>query len=331
MTFSFERHHGAMLLKYSGISFISGAVNHGFFSGERSIWTAIAGVVLFVLGALMAHRFAQPRKGDALPWQKEAHAASSPGAQTTSAAAQGSLLRTLLLGALLSVGLGFFTGGLQHFPDSPQRSAWVVPLGFFISVFALVYDFDLRWRLNHSVYALVLGGIVSVASYGSWRWFEAHPHFLGDHAHGLEARTPSEGHGHASQGDEQASGLLAMRVDRSLTIRMDDTMRFNPDTIEVRAGETLRLVVRNEGKTPHELVLGKDEEILSHAAAMKKHAALGHQHAHDAHSASVEVAPQQEAELIVRFEKAGRLQMACLIPGHYEAGMRGLVQIKTQL
>jgi hypothetical protein len=40
MTSSFQIQHSAMLLKYSGISFISGAVNHGFFSGERSLWTA---------------------------------------------------------------------------------------------------------------------------------------------------------------------------------------------------------------------------------------------------------------------------------------------------
>jgi len=45
-----------MLLKYSGISFISGAVNHGFFSGERSLWTAGVGMLLFVMGAVMAHR-----------------------------------------------------------------------------------------------------------------------------------------------------------------------------------------------------------------------------------------------------------------------------------
>ena len=63
-------------------------------------------------------------------------------ANNNSAGTRSSLTRTLLLGALLSVGLGFFTGGLQHFPDSPQRSAWVVPLGFFISIAALVYELD---------------------------------------------------------------------------------------------------------------------------------------------------------------------------------------------
>ena len=57
MQVSFERHHGGMLLKYSGISFISGAVNHGFFSGERSLWTAAVGVALFLLGAFLALQF----------------------------------------------------------------------------------------------------------------------------------------------------------------------------------------------------------------------------------------------------------------------------------
>ena len=51
MNSSFQQQHSAMLLKYSGISFISGAVNHGFFSGTRSLWTAAIGIVLFVLGA----------------------------------------------------------------------------------------------------------------------------------------------------------------------------------------------------------------------------------------------------------------------------------------
>ena len=49
MALTFQAHHASMLLKYAGISFISGAVNHGFFSGERSLWTAGVGIVLFVL------------------------------------------------------------------------------------------------------------------------------------------------------------------------------------------------------------------------------------------------------------------------------------------
>src|SRR3954468_20409522 len=111
MTPTFTRSHWTMLVRYSGISFISGAVNHGFFSGTRSLWTAAVGVALFAL-AFWMDRSAEPV------------AADKPGGAW----------RTLFWSALLSIGLGFFTGGLQHFPDSPQRSAWVVPAGFVLSV-----------------------------------------------------------------------------------------------------------------------------------------------------------------------------------------------------
>jgi hypothetical protein len=153
MTSHFQHHHGAMLLKYSGISFISGAVNHGFFSGERSLWTALVGMVLFVLGAWLEHR-----------WQP-----------TDSDTPQSGLMKTLAIGSLLSIGLGFFTGGLQHFPDSPERSAWVVPLGFFVSVLALGLSAPRDWTRAASVYVLVLGTLTTVGSWGAWQWLKHHP------------------------------------------------------------------------------------------------------------------------------------------------------------
>jgi uncharacterized cupredoxin-like copper-binding protein len=294
MTFTFEHHHGAMLLKYSGISFISGAVNHGFFSGERSLWTAAIGIVLFVLGAVLEHRLTDNPKDQ-----------------------PAGLMRTLLLGTLLSIGLGFFTGGLQHFPDSPARSAWVVPLGFFLSVPALALDSPHPWRRSSTLYTILLGLVVTTGSYGAWQWLERHPQYLGGHGHG-HASSEDEGHGTSH------SGLLAQVVSRSIEVRMDDTMRFSPDTLQVKAGETVRLVVHNAGQVEHELVLGSDEQIREHAEAMKK--ATEHSHNH-AGSAAISVAPGKTGELVVTFAQAGAVQMACLIPGHYEAGMRGKVQV----
>ncbi|MEI7784552.1 MAG: cupredoxin family protein [Betaproteobacteria bacterium] len=293
MAFAFQYHHGAMLLKYSGISFISGAVNHGFFSGERSLWTAAAGMVLFVLGAVLEHRLRQD------PQQPS----------------QG-LLRTLFIGALLSVGLGFFTGGLQHFPDSPARSAWVVPLGFVVSVMALAMDGAYRWLRSSWVYSLVVGALVSVGSYSTWQWLE---------------RQPAAGHSHA---DDQglavaAPAITAMVVDRSIDILMDDQMRFTPNTLEVQAGETVRLVVRNEGKVQHELVLGTDQQIREHADQMKQGGANA-AHRHDsAGFAVVGVEAGQTGELVIRWAQPGNYQMACLVPGHYEAGMRGTLTVSA--
>jgi len=295
MTFAFQHHHGAMLLKYSGISFISGAVNHGFFSGERSLWTAAIGIVLFVLGAALEHRLSDSQ--------------AEP--------AQSSLLRTLIVGALLSIGLGFFTGGLQHFPDSPARSAWVVPLGFFGSVLALALNTSHAWQRSTNVYVMVVGALVTAGSYGAWQWLEKHP----------EWAATGHSHGEATHGDHAVpSGPTALVVSRSIEVRMDDQMRFTPSHIEVRAGETIRFVVHNAGQTAHEMVLGSDTEIREHAQAMQQGAGHGEGHSHGT-GASIEVAAGQTGELVVKFDQATTLQMACLIPGHYEAGMRGTVKV----
>ncbi len=293
-----------MLLKYSGISFISGAVNHGFFSGERSLWTALVGMVLFVLGAWLEHRW-QPAGTDTPP---------------------SGLMKTLAIGSLLSIGLGFFTGGLQHFPDSPERSAWVVPLGFFVSVLALGLSAPRNWTRAASVYVLVLGTLTTTGSWGAWQWLLRHPEWAATgHAHGHEGNAA---HG-ASPADQHLNDPVAQVVSRSIEIRMDDQMRFTPNQIDVQAGETIRFVVHNAGKVEHELVLGHEQAIREHAQAMKRDAAQGKAHGADHHSsgAAITVAPGETGQLVVTFPKAGTLQMACLIPGHFEAGMKGSLTV----
>jgi uncharacterized cupredoxin-like copper-binding protein len=304
---NFQQHHGAMLLKYAGISFISGAVNHGFFSGERSLWTAAIGMVLFVAGAWMEHRLSEAPQG-------------SPAT---------GLLPTLVLGALLSIGLGFFTGGLQHFPDSPARSAWVVPLGFFISVLALALSTAHAWQRGATVYVALVGLLVVLGSYGAWQWLAQHPEWAADgHSH---AEAPAAEHSHADGAHEGAaptSGPTALLITRSVDITMDDQMRFTPATVNVREGETIRFVVHNKGHTAHEMVLGSDADIRAHAQAMQQGAGHGEGHSHGT-EAAITVRAGQTGELVVKFDQASTLQMACLIPGHYEAGMRGTVNVQA--
>ena len=293
MTSSFQQQHSAMLLKYSGISFISGAVNHGFFSGTRALWTAVVGIMLFVLGAWLEHR------------------------QAGSTAQRASLLQTLALGSLLSIGLGFFTCGLQHFPDSPARSAWVVPLGFVLSVLTLALSSSLRWRRTTSLYVLTGTVLVSAGSWGAYQWLLSHPDFAATgHRHGEASRAV------------QATAPLALVIDRSIAVQMDDQMRFTPSAIEVQTGETVRFVIRNMGRTAPEMVLGSAADIAAHAESMKSSRTAGQDapHSHGTGTA-ITVAAGQTGELAVNFQQTATLQMACLIPGHYEAGMRGTVNI----
>lgn len=290
MSFSLTAQHSTMLLKYSGISFISGAVNHGFFSGERSLWTAAVGIALFVWGAVLEHR-------------QQAGSASSPWG------------RTMLWGVVLSIGLGFFTGGLQHFPDSPERSAWVVPLGFVLSAAALLRGAGLAWGRRSGAYVVLAGCVVAAVSWGAAQWLVQHPAAAGGHSHGesVDASAPA------------LPKWTVQAVTRSVNVRMDDQMRFAPNALDVQVGETVRVVLHNAGKLPHEWVLGTPAEIAAHAAAMK--ASPAHAHGHGG-AAAITVAAGQTGELVLTFAQAGTFEMACLIAGHYEAGMKGVVTVR---
>lgn len=99
--------HTATMLQYIGIGLISGAISHWFFSGFRSLVTAVIGVVVFVVG-LAYERNLSGSKID--------------------------MGRVLLIGVVFSISTAMVAGGFQHFLDSPWRSAWIIPLGYFISL-----------------------------------------------------------------------------------------------------------------------------------------------------------------------------------------------------
>lgn len=115
----------------------------------------------------------------------------------------------------------------------------------------------------------------------------------------------------------------AVKTLPEVTIRMDDNMRFTPQSIHVKQGETLRLKVINDGKIPHELVLGPKHELLAHAKEMRSGTGHGH-HSNNA----ITLNAGEQGEIIWVFKKAGILDFACLIPGHFEAGMSGEVRVK---
>ena len=109
---------------------------------------------------------------------------------------------------------------------------------------------------------------------------------------------------------------------RTVSIEMSDTMRFKPDLIRVRQGETLRFVFRNKGRLLHEFVLGTKQELEAHAALMRKFPGMEHDEPYMVH-----VPAGKTAELRWTFNHAGSFEFACLIAGHYEAGMLGRVEV----
>ena len=106
---------------------------------------------------------------------------------------------------------------------------------------------------------------------------------------------------------------------------MNDKMRFEPASIQVKQGETVRFVVRNAGQIKHEMNLGTEKEPLEHLEVMKKFPNMEHDEPN-----KVSIAPGQQGEIVWQFTKAGTVNFACLVPGHYEAGMKGKVQVSKK-
>lgn len=115
---------------------------------------------------------------------------------------------------------------------------------------------------------------------------------------------------------------VASRVTRTVVVDMTDDMRFHTSKIPVTQGETIRFVARNLGKVKHEMVLGSEKDLKEHYEVMKKNPEMEHEDAN-----MVTVAPGKSGEIIWQFTRAGKVDFACLQPGHYEAGMKGLVNV----
>ena len=136
----------------------------------------------------------------------------------------------------------------------------------------------------------------------------------------LAAGNHAGGHGP----DDEAIGKpgLASKVTRTVKVDMLDTMRFTPSSLAIKQGETIRFVVKNSGQLPHEMVLGKEKDLKEHYEVMKKNPEMEHADAN-----SVTVQPGKTGEMIWQFTQAGKVDFACLHPGHYDAGMKGQVRV----
>jgi uncharacterized cupredoxin-like copper-binding protein len=153
------------------------------------------------------------------------------------------------------------------------------------------------------------------------------PFFLADPvlAHGEKVHAPKaartisvEEHPFGREGDLKKSS-------RTVRIDMSDRMRFSPDRLTIRQGETVKFVVRNSGKTMHEMVIGSMKELKEHAEMMKKHPGMEHEEPYMAH-----VAPGKTETIVWQFTKAGEFHFGCLIPGHFEAGMVGRISVQPK-
>lgn len=136
----------------------------------------------------------------------------------------------------------------------------------------------------------------------------------------MAAGSHGAGHGEAAIGTPG----VATKVTRTIVVDMKDDMRFHSSVFSVKQGETIRFVAKNSGKVKHEMVLGTQKDLQDHADQMKKNPEMEH-----AEPNMVTVDPGKSGEIIWQFTSAGKVDFACLQPGHFDAGMKGLVNVAS--
>jgi uncharacterized cupredoxin-like copper-binding protein len=113
------------------------------------------------------------------------------------------------------------------------------------------------------------------------------------------------------------------KVKRVIRIDMSDTMRYFPDEVRIKRGDTVRFVLHNKGDVSHAMVIGSMEDLQKRAALMRKRTEPA-----DIAGDGVYVAPGRNAPLVWQFTRAGEFYYGCLMPGHFDAGMIGTIVVR---
>lgn len=115
------------------------------------------------------------------------------------------------------------------------------------------------------------------------------------------------------------------KASRTIEIRQLDTHRFDPAAVQVKAGETVTLRIRNTGTQIHEFTLGDPKTQTKREKDMK---AMGpNPMKMDDATNDVTIDPGASKEITWTFPKKGTVDFGCHEPGHYLDGMRGTVTV----
>ena len=134
-------------------------------------------------------------------------------------------------------------------------------------------------------------------------------------------------------------------VSRVIKVIMYDNY-YEPSSFQINAGETIKFEVENAGELVHEFNIANKMMHMNHQPEMekmveneilfadsidkdkmKKMAKMDKSMGHS-HSNSVLLEPKQKGDIIWKFDNAVNIEVACNVPGHYQAGMIAKVNIK---
>ncbi len=126
---TYSKQHLISLMEYIWIWLIWWSITHGFFSEMRSLITAIIGILLFITAEYLKW------------WRKD-------------------YLKLIIGSLVFSIAIGMVSGWFQHFLDSPIRSLWVIPVGWFVST--LIFPYKEWLKSYHFAKSLTIWWIISI-------------------------------------------------------------------------------------------------------------------------------------------------------------------------
>lgn len=136
---------------------------------------------------------------------------------------------------------------------------------------------------------------------------------------GSSPRSLSSGPGQAS------SPASAPGQTRVVDITASDDMSFTPATVTVRRGETVTFKITNTGAIDHEFVLGDEETQMGHENEMATSPGMSMSD----QSGEATIPPNESRTVTYTFDRTGELLYGCHEPGHYAAGMKGVITIQA--
>lgn len=160
----------------------------------------------------------------------------------------------------------------------------------------------------------------------------------GGHDSQMSGHGQNPGHGHSDNdtGDHHEAMMAvgapgsAAEVGRTIEITMletdDGDMIFEPKSIEIHKNETIRFVVNNAGELEHEFVLDDHDGVMEHKAMMERSPETNHDDPN-----SVRLQSGENGEIFWHFTNPGSFEFACLLPGHYDAGMKGDIAVSDKV
>ena len=95
---------------------------------------------------------------------------------------------------------------------------------------------------------------------------------------------------------------------------------FDPKALSVERGSTITFVIHNEDPIAHEFIIGDEEVQLAHEEGTEAH--------HGSRPGEVSIPAGETRETTYTFEGSEDLFIGCHLPGHYDYGMRGAVEVR---